>query len=174
MIVSKRFRGFGEAKLQWGASGDSVKSLQKRLIALGVPNVSVTGKFDAGTLAAVRYFQAASGISADGIVGDATWAKIHEAEGSQVPDVENVMPGATAAATASTGPSFLDTLGSTLVSIFKPGLPLIGGEPQYPVYQAPPPSQGVPTWVWVAGGVGAGALLLTIVAVSAGGRRSPA
>jgi peptidoglycan hydrolase-like protein with peptidoglycan-binding domain len=172
MIVSRsKFRGFGESKLQWNATGDAVKSLQKRLIALGVPNVSVTGKFDAQTLNAVKYFQAASGISQDGIVGDNTWAKIREAEGLQVGYTEpaKVYKITERDDAAAKEPGILDTL----VNIFKPALPLISGQSQAPVYMAAP-STGVPTWAWVAGGVGAAVLLLTVVSVSAGGRRAPA
>jgi len=162
IVSSRRFRSFGESKLQWGSSGDSVRSLQKRLIALGVPNVSVTGQFDQQTLEAVKYFQLASGISANGVVDENTWTKIREAEGMQTGGAA----GEPTPNVATTGGGFLDTLGTTLANLFKPS----ASQEPTTQYVYVPQEKGVPTWVWVAGGVGAAALL-TLVAVSAGGRR---
>jgi hypothetical protein len=57
------------------SSGPDVQHLQQRLLELGFA-VDVTGTFDAATDEAVRSFQSANGLTADGIVGPKTWAAI--------------------------------------------------------------------------------------------------
>jgi putative chitinase len=61
--------------LKLGSEGEDVKKLQ---IKLGVDPI---GKFGPKTDAAVRAWQAANGLTADGIVGDGTWSKMF-AEGT--------------------------------------------------------------------------------------------
>lgn len=56
--------------LRVGSTGDDVKKLQEKL------GVDVIGKFGPKTEAAVKGWQSANGLTADGIVGDATWAKM--------------------------------------------------------------------------------------------------
>lgn len=56
--------------LRVGSTGDEVKKLQELL------GVDVIGKFGPKTEAAVKGWQAAHGLTPDGIVGDATWAKM--------------------------------------------------------------------------------------------------
>lgn len=56
--------------LKLGSEGEEVKKMQ---IKLGVDPV---GKFGPKTDAAVKAWQAANGLTADGIVGPATWAKL--------------------------------------------------------------------------------------------------
>lgn len=65
--------------LRLGSEGDAVTGLQRVLTerAPGRWDVSpqaVTGVLDATTSAAVQAFQRWSGITADGLVGDQTWA----------------------------------------------------------------------------------------------------
>lgn len=60
------------APLQRGDSGDAVKDVQTRLIDLGWLSGSADGKFGGGTESAVKAFQAAAGLTADGIVTEAT------------------------------------------------------------------------------------------------------
>lgn len=64
--------------LKNGSSGPEVVSLQKDLISLGfyLGPTGADGKFGSYTLDAVKGVQSASGITIDGIVGDATRAKI--------------------------------------------------------------------------------------------------
>lgn len=56
--------------LKLGSEGEDVKKLQTKL------GVDPIGKFGPKTDAAVRTWQAANGLTADGIVGDGTWAKM--------------------------------------------------------------------------------------------------
>lgn len=61
-----------KATLKKGSKGDTVKALQKQLIALGydVGKKGADGDFGSATLAAVKAFQKANGLKADGVVGD--------------------------------------------------------------------------------------------------------
>jgi putative chitinase len=61
--------------LKLGSEGEDVKKLQTKL------GVDPIGKFGPKTDAAVRAWQAANGLTADGIVGDGTWSKMF-AEGT--------------------------------------------------------------------------------------------
>lgn len=67
-----------KATLKKGSKGDTVKALQKQLIALGydVGKKGADGDFGSATLAAVKAFQKANGLKADGVVGESTWAKL--------------------------------------------------------------------------------------------------
>ena len=56
--------------LKNGSKGDDVKKLQEKL------GVEAIGKFGPKTEAAVKAWQKANGLKDDGIVGDATWAKL--------------------------------------------------------------------------------------------------
>jgi hypothetical protein len=59
-----------------GDNGDTVITLQKRLLALGLFNGSVDGDFGPRTQAAVIAAQRKFQLTADGIVGGATWAAL--------------------------------------------------------------------------------------------------
>jgi peptidoglycan hydrolase-like protein with peptidoglycan-binding domain len=63
-----------------GARGDAVVWLQARLRTWGVP-VARTGLYRAQTRAAVRAFQRARGLQADGVAGPLTWAVLLEQPG---------------------------------------------------------------------------------------------
>ena len=56
--------------LKVGSEGADVKKLQEKL------GVETIGKFGPKTEAAVKAWQKANGLKDDGIVGDATWAKL--------------------------------------------------------------------------------------------------
>lgn len=68
--------------LRQGMKGDYVKQLQKRLIELGysVGSAGADGDFGSGTLAAVKKFQKAAGLTQDGVVGAKTWAALDSAK----------------------------------------------------------------------------------------------
>jgi peptidoglycan hydrolase-like protein with peptidoglycan-binding domain len=61
-----------------GSTGDDVKRLQRALARqlLWNPFGPITGVFDASLEASVKNFQQANGLTVDGIVGPATWAKL--------------------------------------------------------------------------------------------------
>lgn len=59
---------------QQGNSGSKVRAVQSQLRESGYA-VTVDGVFGTGTYNAVRSFQSAKGLGADGIVGDNTWNK---------------------------------------------------------------------------------------------------
>jgi lysozyme len=64
-----------EPILKKGAEGKPVQRLQRALVAAGQAT-AVDGDFGPGTDRAVRAFQAAHGLQADGVVGPATWAAL--------------------------------------------------------------------------------------------------
>jgi putative chitinase len=59
--------------LKVGSSGDDVKKLQSKL------GLAADGSFGPATEKAVKAWQAANGLTADGIVGDGTWSKMFSA-----------------------------------------------------------------------------------------------
>jgi peptidoglycan hydrolase-like protein with peptidoglycan-binding domain len=72
-----------EPTLQKGSTDPAVRDLQEALKALGYNPGSIDGVFGATTEAAVKAFQQAKGISADGVVGKVTWINIDEADQSE-------------------------------------------------------------------------------------------
>lgn len=69
--------------LQFGDSGDYVTELQRRLASYNyLSGDMLTGFFDASTVSAVRGFQTASGIRADGIAGPETLRRLNGFGGS--------------------------------------------------------------------------------------------
>jgi len=61
--------------LSFGASGDAVTYLQKRLNVWGA-KVAEDGQFGNGTLTAVKAFQTAHKLTSDGVVGPKTWLEL--------------------------------------------------------------------------------------------------
>ena len=66
----------GRHYLHQGDTGADVGTLQRRLIELGAPIGSVDERFGDKTLHAVMAFQQSEGLTADGVVGTATWAAL--------------------------------------------------------------------------------------------------
>lgn len=62
-----------------GSAGDVVTELQNALVGLGFNPGPVDGAFGELTDAAVKAFQSAKGLDADGVVGDGTWGAIDTA-----------------------------------------------------------------------------------------------
>ncbi|ARV57902.1 hypothetical protein BZZ01_03960 [Nostocales cyanobacterium HT-58-2] len=65
----------GLPTLRFGDSGNSVKVLQRLLVSNGY-FVQLDGVFGALTETAVRAFQSARGLKADGVVGPRTWGEL--------------------------------------------------------------------------------------------------
>ena len=68
-----------DAKLQLGSKGADVIALQKALTTLGYPAGAADGTYGATTTQAVKAFQTAKNLTADGIAGAATLAAINAA-----------------------------------------------------------------------------------------------
>jgi len=66
--------------------GEAVRNLQADLVALGFDPGAVDGRFGPKTVAAVKTFQVAHGLTADGIVGPKTHAAIAKAVATMVAD----------------------------------------------------------------------------------------
>lgn len=64
-----------------GDGGDAVRDVQRRLLALGhrIDADELSGRFGPSTDEAVRAFQRARGLPADGMIGPDTWGRIVEA-----------------------------------------------------------------------------------------------
>ncbi len=72
-----------EPNLQKGSTDPTVRDLQEALKALGFDPGPIDGVFGTTTETAVKAFQQARGITADGIVGKVTWINIDEADQSE-------------------------------------------------------------------------------------------
>ena len=64
--------------VQSGSRGDAAKILQGALIAKGYPcgSTGIDGVFGVNSVAALKNYQKAKGLTADGIAGPATWGKL--------------------------------------------------------------------------------------------------
>ena len=64
------------AALRQGSTGSLVRTVQTKLKNWGYYTGTVDGVYGAQTVAAVKYFQRKNGLTADGVVGNATAAKL--------------------------------------------------------------------------------------------------
>lgn len=65
--------------LRYGSEGESVATIQNRLIAMGYLTGAADGKFGSNTKKAVIAFQKANGLTGDGVVGEMTYTKLNDA-----------------------------------------------------------------------------------------------
>ena len=84
--INQSANGYPGSPLRSGSRGDSVRKVQfwLRIIASNYSSITaptVDGVFGSGTEAAVRAFQREFGLTADGVVGPATWQKMYEIYG---------------------------------------------------------------------------------------------
>ncbi|MFQ4140319.1 peptidoglycan-binding protein [Nodosilinea sp. PGN35] len=115
--------------LQLGSQGESVRELQSMLMLLGYYPGPVTGLYQDDTAAAARRFQTAAGITADGIVGPATWSRLFPTPPSEANPPTAAAPGETPPATTTSGagrppsttPSSSGTSPATL-PVLRPGM----------------------------------------------------
>src|SRR5690606_21186177 len=75
VFSSQAFASSGLLKI--GSRGNAVVELQNKLNALGYNAGKADGIFGSKTRSAVMAFQRANGLTVDGIVGPATWAKLN-------------------------------------------------------------------------------------------------
>ena len=73
---------YGTTTLSLDMSGSAVRTLQENLTALGYYKSSVTGRYGRLTKEAVRRFQRDNGLTADGVAGPRTFAKMAEKLGT--------------------------------------------------------------------------------------------
>lgn len=66
--------------LKEGSEGPQVRELQQRLMELGYYDKSVDGSFGPATAAALKDFQKANGLSADGLAGPKTMEVLHSGD----------------------------------------------------------------------------------------------
>lgn len=69
-----------EESLKSGAKGEDVKTLQRRLKELGYYKSVIDGKLGRDTEKALKDFQEANGLTADGVAGKATYEKLFSAD----------------------------------------------------------------------------------------------
>lgn len=74
---------WGGTTLRSGSTGSAVEQVQFWLNTLAqydaaIPSVTVDGVYGSGTTAAVRAFQQKYGLTADGVVGRATWTELYD------------------------------------------------------------------------------------------------
>lgn len=78
--------------LREGAKGEDVKALQQRLKSLGFDPGAADGDFGGRTSSAVRSFQHAAGLGADGVVGPRTWAALDKGGVKPPADIPGLGP----------------------------------------------------------------------------------
>ena len=66
-----------DEELKSGASGEAVKTLQRRLKELGYYTYGIDGSYGYRTVSAVKAFQKKNGLTADGVAGAATLKKLN-------------------------------------------------------------------------------------------------
>ena len=78
--------------LRPGDTGSAVLQMQKALVSLGYSTNGVDGKYGAGTLSAVRAFQAKYGLTVDGKAGPNTLNKLYSLTGGNPTPVPTASP----------------------------------------------------------------------------------
>jgi len=91
--------------LRQGTKGETVRLLQQRLKDLGYYSGKVDGDFGSGTVAAVRLFQAANGLTADGIAGTQTIRTLFSTKAIPASEANVTLPPATSRTTATPRPT---------------------------------------------------------------------
>jgi peptidoglycan hydrolase-like protein with peptidoglycan-binding domain len=82
----------GQPTIGPGATGDAVRRLERALRRTPNPSLAVDGLFGATLEAAVKQFQQGAALTADGIVGPATWAALPD--GGPMPVLQTGSAGA--------------------------------------------------------------------------------
>lgn len=66
--------------IKLGDRGDEVRDLQRRLVRLGFGPLDLDGRYGPASASALRLYQAAEGLAADGVCGPKTWAALRQEE----------------------------------------------------------------------------------------------
>ena len=90
--------------LKTGSSGELVAALQTRLLALGYYTGTVDGQYGSATAEAVKKFQRANGLTADGVAGSHTLEKLYVSGTAVSAATATPKPTATPAPAASAAP----------------------------------------------------------------------
>ena len=80
------------AALKYGDKGDNVKEVQSYLIAQNLLHTEADGFYGAATVNAIKDFQAALGLTADGVCGTMTYKLLRAAAYDEI-DVNTYKPG---------------------------------------------------------------------------------
>ncbi len=95
----------GATVLHEGDSGEAVYQMQTRLFELGFYSGRIDGRFGADTTEAVRAFQAANGLTVDGVPGRGTFARMNSAAAVGAADLTGFETEAPTAETAEPEPA---------------------------------------------------------------------
>jgi peptidoglycan hydrolase-like protein with peptidoglycan-binding domain len=76
----------GQPTISFGATGDTVRRLERALRRTPDPEIKVDGVFGGQVESAVKDFQKGAGLAADGVVGPQTWAALPD--GGPMPTLE--------------------------------------------------------------------------------------
>lgn len=114
--------------VQNGSQGNDVKTLQTMLNTVDNAKLGVDGIFGAKTRLAVRNFQAANGLSVDGICGPKTWEKLTEKYNAAITPPTEAVPSTTSYPMVQTGSSgdAVSTLQTMLNTVQGSGLKVDG------------------------------------------------
>ena len=82
LLLITLFQTAEAATYRQGSSGQTVKTIQTKLKNWGYYNGSVDGIYGSQTAEAVKYFQRSNGLTADGVAGPATLAKLGISNGN--------------------------------------------------------------------------------------------
>ena len=74
--------------LQDGSSGQAVRELRDLLSGAIGRDLGTSRNFDSQLSLALQEFQAANGLTKDGIAGPATWLLLHRAAGYDIPELK--------------------------------------------------------------------------------------
>jgi murein DD-endopeptidase MepM/ murein hydrolase activator NlpD len=109
-----------KSTLSKGMNSPEVKGLQKTLNEKLGTNLKLDGDFGANTQKALRQFQQAQGLTADGVAGPKTWAKLGSSENSAKQPAAEGAKGATSADEGKAGKFRSPIPGAKISSNFGP------------------------------------------------------
>jgi N-acetylmuramoyl-L-alanine amidase len=112
--------------LTTGSRATEVAELQAALRLLGYYSGGVDGVYGETTIAAVTRFQQAAGLTADGIVGNATWERLFPAVAAAPPPASSATAPTPTPATPTATPSASATVSLPLLKLGMRGAAVMG------------------------------------------------